>query len=94
MPTQYKNIRSERKAIYFDCICGIVCSISALFGIFVFVLQEEILFPISFTIGLSFWIGYLAISIFVIGLGIYTYYRAKSFDPDAIPKVKLRIPIV
>ena len=61
---------------------------------FSFTLQKGILFPINFAIGLSFWIGYLLLSLFIIGLGIYTYYREKRFDPDAIPKKKLRAPIV
>ncbi|MHA1233471.1 MAG: hypothetical protein ACTSQL_00120 [Promethearchaeota archaeon] len=94
MSTQHKNLKSERVQIYFDCICGSVCSISALIGIFFFTQQEGILYPANFTIGLIFWIGYLGLSIFIIGLGIYTYYREKSFNPDAIPKKKLRAPIV
>jgi hypothetical protein len=92
MSTQ-RRAKKERQKIYFDCICGAVCSISALIGILFFT-KGKILNPTNFIIGLSFWIGYLAISIFVIGLGIYTYYREKNFDPDAIPKKKLRAPIV
>jgi len=94
MPTQNKNIRDERIQIYFDCICGTICSVSALIGILVFAQQKEIIYPLYFTLGLFFWFGYLAISIFVIGLGLYTYYREKNFDPDAIPKKKLKAPIV
>ncbi len=94
MPGQHKNLKSERIQIYFDCICGSVCSISALIGIFFFTQQEGILYPASFTLGLIFWVGYLGLSVFIIGLGIYTYYREKSFNPDAIPKKKLRAPIV
>jgi len=89
-----KDLKSERKAIYFDCICGTICSISAFVGIFVFTLQEGILYPVNFILGLTFWIIYLLISIFVIGLGIYTYYKAKNFNPDAVPKKKLRAPMV
>ena len=94
MPSQLKDIKSERVAIYFDCICGTICSISALIGIFFSTQQEGILNPANFTLGLIFSFGYLGISIFVIGLGIYTYYGDKSFNPDAIPKKKLRAPIV
>jgi hypothetical protein len=89
-----KVLKSERKAIYFDCICGIICSILALIGIFVFTQQKGIMYPVNFTVGLIFFIGYFFISIFVIGLGIYTYYKAKNFDPDAVPKKKLRAPMV
>jgi len=71
-----------------------VCSIIAFIGIFFFTQQQGILYPINFTIGISFWIGYFLLSLFLIGLGIYTYYREKRFNPDAIPKKKLRAPIV
>jgi len=93
MPVKHKNIKSERIQIYFDCICGSVSSIIALIGIFFSTQEKGILNPTYFIIGLSFWIGYLALSIFVIGLGIYKYYREKNFDPDGIPKKKLKAPI-
>lgn len=94
MSLQHKDLRSQRIQIYFDCICGTVCSVSALIGIAFFTQQEGILYPVNFAIGLSFWIGYLMLSLFIISLGIYTYYREKGFDPDAVPKKKLRAPIV
>ena len=94
MPVQHKNLKSERIQIYFDCICGTVSSVLVLIGIFFFTLQKEEINPTFFTLGLVFWFGYLAFSIFIIGLGIYTYYREKSFDPDVIPKKKLKAPIV
>ncbi|TET03991.1 MAG: hypothetical protein E3J90_01525 [Promethearchaeota archaeon] len=94
MPTQHKDIKSQRVQIYFDCICGTICSISALIGIFFSTQQEGILNPANFTLGLIFSFGYLGISIFVIGLGIYTYYREKNFNPEAIPKKKLKAPMV
>ena len=94
MPVQHKNLKSERIQIYFDCICGTVSSVLVLIGIFFFTLQKEEINPTFFTLGLVFWFGYLAFSIFIIGLGIYTYYREKSFDPDVIPKKKLKARIV
>jgi ABC-type antimicrobial peptide transport system permease subunit len=87
----YKN---ERKQIYFDCICGTICSISAFIGIFVFTLQEGIVYPVYFALGLLFFSIYLSISLFVIGLGIYTYYKAKNYDPNTKPKKDLRAPMV
>ena len=90
----HENIKLHRTKIYFDCICGTVSSILALIGISVSSQQRGIINPTLFTIGLYFWIGYLVVSIFVIGLGIYTYYRAKNFDSDAIPKKKIKAPIV
>jgi len=94
MQTQQEKLKSYRKQIYFDCICGVTCAITAFIGIFFYTKQEGILFPANFAIGLVFWIGYFLLSIFMIGLGIYTYYREKGFDPEAIPKKKLRAPIV
>ena len=91
---QRKKLKSLRTQIYFDCICGSVCSITAFIGIFFYTQQEGILFPINFVIGLSFWIGYLLLSVFMIGLGIYTFYREKRFDPDIKPKKKLKAPMV
>jgi len=94
MPSKLKTIKSERAAIYFDCIVGTVCAISAFIGIFIFTQQKGILYPVNFTVGLIFWFGYLGLALFVLGLGIYTYYREKNFDPDAIPKKKLKAPMV
>jgi hypothetical protein len=90
----YKDLKSQRIQIYFDCICGSVCSISALIGIAYFTQLEGILYPTNFAIGLSFWIGYLLLSLFIISLGIYTYFREKNFNPEAVPKKKLKAPIV
>ena len=94
MPTQHKDAKSHRIQIYFDCICGSISSILAFIGIFIFTIQEGIYNPTNFIIGLSFWIGYFALSLFIIGLGIYTYYREMNFNPDAIPKKKLKASIV
>ena len=94
MSSQLKRIKSERKAIYFDCIVGTVCAITAFIGIFYHTQQKGILYPVNFIVGLIFWFGYLGLSIFIMGLGIYTYYREKNFNPDAILKKKLRAPMV
>ena len=94
MHSEQKRIRNVRIAIYFDSVLGIVCGITAFLGIFFYTQQEGIVKPIIFTLGIIFWSSYLGLSIFMIGLGIYTYYREKNFDPDAIPKEKLRAPIV
>ncbi|MFX1287715.1 MAG: hypothetical protein ACFFFY_04030 [Promethearchaeota archaeon] len=93
MSVQHKNVKSYRIQIYFDCICGSISSILTFIGIYVFTLQEGIVNPTHFVIGLSFWIGYFLLSIFVIGLGIYTYFREKRFNPDTISKKKLKSPI-
>ena len=91
----YKDLKSERISIYFDCICGTICSISALFGIFIFTLPGgDIKNFTSFVIGTIFWFGYLFLSLFVIGVGIYTYYKAKNFSPDGPVRKKLKVTIV
>lgn len=88
------KIKRERIKIYFDCICGTICSLSALIGIFVFVLPSGDIQNITFfVIGATFWLGYFCLSLFLIGVGIYTYYQAKNFSPDG-PKKKLKAPIV
>ena len=94
MPSQDKKVRSMRIAIYFDCVCGIGCSIAAFIGIFVFTQQEGIIKPIIFTLGIIFWSSYFGLSIFMIGVGIYTYYGEKNYDPDAISTKKIKAPIV
>jgi hypothetical protein len=94
MPSNNK-VRNERIQIYFDCICGTICSISALIGIFFFSLPgggvED---PVYFVIGIVFWFGYLFVSLFIIGVGIYTYYQAKNFPIDGPVTKKLKAPIV
>ncbi len=88
-------IKRERIQIYFDCICGTVCSISALIGIFFFVLPYHRVSNFTFfVIGTSFWFGYLFLSLFVIGVGIFTYYKAKNFSSDGPVRKKLKAPIV
>ena len=89
------KIKRERIQIYFDCICGTVCSISALIGIFFFALPSRgVIDPTLFVIGTTFWFGYLFLSLFIIGVGIYTYYQAKNFSSDAPVGKKLKAPII
>jgi hypothetical protein len=91
----HKDLKSERIQIYFDCICGTISSISALIGIFYFTLPSDgIKDPTFFVIGTTFWFGYLFLSLFIIGVGIYTYYTAKNFSPDDQIRKKLKVPIV
>ena len=90
----HKDLKSERIQIYFDCICGTICSISALIGIFFFTLPGGIKDFTFFVIGTTFWFGYLFLSFFLIGVGIYSYYQAKNFSPDDPVRKKLKVPIV
>jgi len=91
----HKDQKSERIQIYFDCICGTICSISALIGIFFFTLPRgEIKNFTYFVIGTTFWFGYLFLSLFIIGVGIYTYYQSKNYSPDEPVRKKLKVPII
>jgi len=94
MWTTHKNAKSQRIQVLVDLICGTICAISALIGIIFFTKPEGAISSVYFTISLSFWIGYLALSLFMVGLGISKYYQEKSFNPDAIPKKKLKTPKV
>jgi len=91
------ELKSARIAVWFDCICGVFSSIIALIGITFVTLNPaqhfQYVFNEWFVIGLTFWIGYLIFSFFLIGLGIYTWYREKHFDERKIKK-KLKAPIV
>jgi len=88
-----KQYKHERKAIYFDIFCGITSSVIALTGITCAVIFKRVISIGWFTIGLTFWVGYLVFSFFLIGLGIYTWYKEKNLDKSA-PKKDLRAPIV
>ena len=97
MPSQ-NEVRNEIIQIYFDCICGAGCSISALIGIFIFILPSVTSGNITnfndFLFGIIFWFGYLFLSLFVIGLGIFTHYKAKNYSPDDPVRKKLKVPFV
>ncbi len=94
MPSHDK-IKNERIQIYFDCICGTACSMSALIGIFFFVLPSGDIKNITFfLIGTIFWFGYLFLSLFVVGVGIYSYYQSKNFSSDGPVRKKLKAPMI
>jgi hypothetical protein len=86
--------RRERIAIYFDCILGILCATFAFIGFIFFAppLTSENL-P-AFLLNLSFWLFLLAVSFFLIGLGIHTYYKEKNYDPNAPPREDIKAPMV
>lgn len=91
-----KRIRNERIAIYVDIICGSTSSLIAIIGIIFFALPLGITNPTLFVTGIAFWIFYLLMSFYLIGLGIFTYYANKNYETRAKsrkPK-KLKAPIV
>ena len=85
-----KNLRIS---IYFDCICGSFSAIISLSCIIFFAIVEGIESLGWFIAGLTFWISWLIFSLFLIGLGIYTYYQEKHFD-EKKHKKGLKAPIV
>ena len=85
--------KSARKAIYFDLICGVVCSTTALTGIVFVSITQEITYMAGWVTGLTLWILYLIFSLFLITVGIYTWWREKLFDEQA-PRKDLKPPII
>ena len=94
MWTRHKNAKSQRIQVLVDCLCGAVCSISAIIGIFFFSQPDNPFYVYFYTGGLIFWIGYLLLSLFIVGLGVYAYVREKNSKPDEISKEKFKVPIV
>lgn len=85
--------KSSRKAIYFDLICGVVCSTTALTGIVFVSITQEITYMAGWVTGLTFWILYLIFSLFLISVGIYTWWREKHFDERKMKK-DIKAPLV
>jgi Na+/proline symporter len=85
--------KNYRKALYFDLICGIVCSTSALAGIIYVSVMHKIANLTGWLAGLTFWILYLIFSLFLISMGVYTWWKENHYD-DQIPRKDLKPPIV
>lgn len=85
--------KSHRRAIYFDLICGVICSTTALIGIIFVSLTQQITYMAGYLMGLTFWIFYLIFSLFLISVGIYTWWREKNFESQS-PRNDLKPPIV
>lgn len=88
-----QRAKKERRAIYFDIICGLVSSIISLSGIAYVAILNLVVDIGWFTVGLTFWVGYLMFSIFLIGVGIYTWHKEKNFEKYEQRK-DLKAPIV
>jgi uncharacterized membrane protein (DUF485 family) len=88
-----KRAKKERRAIYFDIICGLVSSIISLSGIAYVAILKLVVNIGWFTVGLTFWVGYLIFSIFLVGVGVYTWYKEKNFEKYE-QKKDLKAPIV
>jgi len=94
MWTQHKNTKSQRIQVLVDCICGAICALSAIIGIFFFSQPDNPYYVYFYAGGLIFWFGYLIFALFIVGLGIYTYVREKGPKSDKNSKEKLKVPIV
>ncbi len=89
---RHSEEKNYRIGIYFDCICGSIISIISLTGIFYSAIVTKTTGSF-WVIGLSFWTAYLLVSIYLIFLGIYTYFREKKYGVKE-PKKDLKPPIV
>ena len=89
---QKKRDKKDRQALYFDLICGIVSSILALTGISYVAITQKIRNMGMFITGASFWILSLILSIFLIGMGVYLWYKEKHWDEEKSRK-DLKPPI-
>ncbi|MHA2036325.1 MAG: hypothetical protein ACW98X_07815 [Promethearchaeota archaeon] len=88
-----EKVKKERQQLYFDLICGVICSVTALSGI----IYMTVVFGISdmsgWLVGFSFWMVYLIFSLFLISIGLYSRWKDKHFD-DQTPRKDLKAPIV
>ena len=91
--TRHDDVTNERIRLYFDLIVGTLLSSSALIGIVYWTSISGIADYNWWITGLIFWIFYLALSLFLIGVGIYSKYREKHYD-EREPRKDLRAPIV
>ena len=77
----WNNIKTERIAIYFDVISGTLISGFSIFCIiFTTITQGITQFSTFYVLGLGFWVFWLGFSIFLILLGIKSYYNEKYFE--------------
>ncbi len=88
-----REIKNERKAMYFDVICGIMSSVLSLSGLAFAAISNRIFNMGWFAISVTFWTAYLLFSFFLIGLGIYTWKMNKNYDIKK-PKKELKSPII
>jgi len=93
----WNSLKTERIAIYFDIITGTLISAFSIFCIvFTTITQGITQFSISYLIGLGFLIFWLGFSIFLIIIGIKSYYNEKYFELTGEQKKtrKLKAPMV
>ena len=91
LASQDKSIKKERQQIYFDIVCGLTCSITALTLIIILTLGQDITNFGMYLVGIAFWIFYFCFSIFLLCLGIYSWYQDKHWD-ESKQKKNLKPP--
>jgi len=90
-----EEMRKERQAIYFDCICGGSISIISIAAIIIRTFQVGIFENyITYALGLGFWIFMLGISLVLIYVGIHTYYLEKKYPKGVPTKKPIKPPFV
>ena len=94
MSTDKKEILRHRRALYFDCIMGSTIAILSLTLIFTGIRYTEITDIVSFLLSVGFWIFFLGLALFLIGVGLYGFYLEKKY-PEGVPtKKEIRAPMV
>ncbi|MHA1914126.1 MAG: hypothetical protein ACW986_10305 [Promethearchaeota archaeon] len=73
------KLENERKAIYFDLMCGLVSSIISISGILFSAIKVEIYNMGWFTTGLTFWLCYLLFAGIMIFVGLRGHYQIKKY---------------
>ncbi|MFX0031266.1 MAG: hypothetical protein ACFE8E_05600 [Candidatus Hodarchaeota archaeon] len=75
--------KHARIQVYFDCICGIICSSLSISGLIITTILRRIFNPYLYALSLTFWIIWLVFSIFLIVLGMHT----KRKEEEALKRV-------
>jgi hypothetical protein len=90
-----KEIKKERQAIYFDCICGGSISIISITAIIIRSFEVGVFENyLTYALGLGFWIFMLGVALLLIYVGIHTYYLEKKY-PEGVPvKKPIKTPFV
>lgn len=86
--------KEERKKIYFDLMCGLISAILALTGIITTAIIYGITRWAGFFTGLTFWLLYLSLSMFLLGFGLYSKRQEKKYGVGGKRKKEIRAPMV
>ena len=91
--TRHDDATNERIKLYFDLIVGTLLSAGAMVGLFFWTNIVDINSYMWWLVGFIFWLCYLGLSLFLIGVGFYTRYKEKHYH-EREPRKDLRAPIV